>query len=248
MITRKSIQNDLKSIGLQLGDTVLVHSSFKAIGSDSLTPTDVIYAILDCIGKNGTILMPSLSYRQNPPSFHDTNNTPSNIGIIPETFRKIEGVFRSFHPTHSVCGMGPKSKEYLGEHYIDRTPCGSFSPFRKILFTDAKILMLGCGLRPNTTFHAIEEIIGTPYLFGDETVYNIVGNDGKTNTLTYRQHGFLGWQQEYQRVESLLPKDAISTRSIGNARSHLIITKSLFAVALEHLSKNRFTFVSQNNT
>ena len=38
--------------------------------------------------------------------------------------------------------------------------------------------MLGCGLAPNTSMHAIEELVAPPYLFGEPLVYTMVLEDG----------------------------------------------------------------------
>ena len=39
--------------------------------------------------------------------------------------------------------------------------------------------MLGCGLQPNTSMHAIEEMVKPPYLFGPPLTYHLVLADGK---------------------------------------------------------------------
>ncbi|MDZ4184357.1 MAG: AAC(3) family N-acetyltransferase [Desulfuromonadales bacterium] len=64
------------------------------------------------------------------------------------------------------CCRGRRLHEMLDDHGLDGTPCGPHSPFRKLAETNGKIILLGCGLRPNTTMHALEEIADPPYLFG----------------------------------------------------------------------------------
>ena len=239
-----TIINDLKSLGIRDGDTLLVHSSFKSINLHDITPGSVIECLIKCVGNHGTLIMPSLSYSQKPRNIHDVKLTPSNVGVMSEIFRTSFSTKRSLHPTHSVCAMGHLTEYYISDHYMDRTPCGAHSPFRKLLFANAKILMLGCGLRPNTTMHAVEEVIGTPYLFGGERVYSVTDINGITRDITYRDHGFDGWEQRYDRIASILD---IKCGKIGNALSHLIDTQRLFNVALSALKNDRLAFVAKKS-
>lgn len=248
MHNKKSIINDLTDLGVKQGDVILVHSSYKAIGDTSLSPDGIIECLLECIGDTGTLLMPALSHKQQPENLHDNSLTPSNVGVIPESFRANFQTIRSLHPTHSVCGIGKLAIELLEEHSVDRTPCGGHSPFHKLLFIDAKILMLGCGLLTNTTMHAIEEIIGTPYLFGDEQTYTLIDSLGNSEERIYRKHGFDGWEQRYDRIESYLQPHDYFVAKIGDAQSYLLNTKKLFLAATSALKKDHYTFVARKNT
>ncbi len=78
---------------MKQGDVMLVHSSYKAIGNTSLSPNGIIECLLECIGDTGTLLMPALSHKQSPPNLHDNSLTPSNVGVIPESFRVISTQF-----------------------------------------------------------------------------------------------------------------------------------------------------------
>lgn len=178
--TTERIASDLKSLGIKSGDIILVHSSFKSLGYVECGIETVVQGLLRAIGDDGTLLMPALSYMQNPPLMHSTHETPSNVGAIPEYFRKRAGTFRSIHPTHSVCGVGKDVSELFKYHHLDDTPCGPNSPFNRMINFGAKIIMLGCGLRPNTTMHALEEYENPPYLFGEDCIYIITDGDGKT--------------------------------------------------------------------
>ena len=60
--------------------------------------------------------------------------------------------------------------------------------------------MLGCGLRPNTSMHGIEELVEPPYLYGDHLTYRLILADGEVIEKEYRRHNFRGWIQRYDRV------------------------------------------------
>ncbi len=141
--------------------------------------------------------------------------------------------------------MGKLASELLADHSLDRTPCGAHSPFHKLLFMDAKILMLGCGLLTNTTMHAIEETVEIPYLLGDEQVYTLTDSLGHSEDRIYRKHGFNGWEQRYDRIESYLQGNDYFVAKIGDAQSYLINTKKLFLATTSALKKDHYSFVAR---
>ena len=121
-----------------------MHSSMKALNT-TLSPEEFLGLLIDYLGEKGTLLLPSLSYdlcSQDNPVF-DVLNTPTCIGLLPNVFLKMKGVIRSVHPSHSCAGYGYLAQELLSKHYLDRTPMGENSPFRKIAEYGGKILMVG---------------------------------------------------------------------------------------------------------
>lgn len=241
MINPASLAADLRQLGLRAGDTVMVHSAFKSLGVTD--PEVIIEALLEVLGEEGTLLMPALSYQQQPPLVHDTRRTPSCVGFLPEYFRKRPGTRRSLHPTHSVCGLGRRVDELLNDHLYDCTPCGWHSPFNKILHLPGKILMLGCGLKPNTTMHAIEEYVQPPYLFSTPRVYTLTDENGYTFEKQYIPHGFQDVAQRYDRIIRLLDPPALEIGKVGAALAHLIDCAALFPAALGALQRDLFYFV-----
>jgi aminoglycoside 3-N-acetyltransferase len=235
----------IRNTGVKSGDTLLVHSSFKSLGI--LDPEAFILALLEALGDYGTLLMPSLSYQQEPPNVHSTNTTPSCVGFLSEYFRTRAGTVRSLHPTHSVCGIGYKLHELLDTHRDDTTPCGPHSPFNKLFYQGGKILMIGCGLRPNTSMHAIEEYVQPPYLFGAPLAYLITDAQGHTFTKTYLPHNFKGYVQRYDRVQDTLGDEGLRTGVIGRAQVHLLDCELLFEKALAALRKNPLHYVDPND-
>ena len=237
------LTDQLRAIGLRRNDIVLIHSSYKSLGIPH--PEDFILAVLEVIGDQGTLLMPALSYLQIPANVHNTNTTPTCVGYLTEYFRKRPGTLRSLHPTHSVCGIGYQVHALLDSHKEDTTPCGQNSPFNKLFYQKGKILMVGCGLKPNTSMHAVEEYAHPPYLFGPPTVYTITDAQGKTFEKTYTRHNFKGYDQRYDRVNGILRDQGLKTGLIGKATSHLIACEILFEKALEKLRQNPLYFVDQ---
>lgn len=242
---------DARRLGVRPGGVLLVHSSLGAFArSTDRVPggaQTVIDALLAAIGDEGTLLLPALSYetvtRTNP--VFDARTTPSNVGTIPETFRRRPGVVRSLHPTHSVCAAGARAAELTAGHLADSTPCGEHSPFHRLPKADGQILMLGCSLMPNTSMHAIEELVEPPYLFGEAYGCALTDAEGVTVRKRYRPHGFRGWQQRYDRVADVLAPPALRTGPIAGAPTHLIEARELWSAVERRLREDPLSFVAR---
>lgn len=247
--TDTDIIEDLRAIGIRDGEVLLVHASLRSLGKVEGGAETIIRALRHVLGKQGTLLFPALSFEtvgaDHP--FFDVRKTPSCIGALPEYFRQREGTIRSLHPTHSVCGVGENAHDLLGEHHKDTTPCGPHSPFHKLPHYGGKVLFIGCGLRPNTSMHAIEELIEPPYLFADVTNYTITDGDGNTFTMPVRDHYFKGWEQRYDRLAQLLDHKALHTGKVLEADCHLVDATAMWKAAHDKLQENALFFVDRNH-
>jgi aminoglycoside 3-N-acetyltransferase len=241
------ICNQLRDIGVAGGDVVLVHSSLRSFGYVPGGERTIIESLYQAVGDTGTLLFPSLSYEivtpENP--CFDLVKTPSNVGSIPEYFRTHIALKRSLNPTHSVCGIGKLADEFLSYHSMDDTPCGEHSPYRKLPEHNGKILFLGCGLSPNTSMHAIEELVNPPYLFGEYYTYKTIDEYGSTHMIKCRRHNFNGWKQRYDRIEAILDENQIRIGKVQEAKVHLLDAKTLWDKALPILKKDSLYFVEK---
>lgn len=202
---------DLHALGLKKGDTVIVHSSFKSMGQVEGGADTVIDALIEVVGKDGNVMFPALSWEPCRTTLKfSINDTPACIGYLPNVFRKRQGVIRSLHPTHSVCAFGKNAVELTKDHYIDDTPVGPNSPYRKMLAFGGKILMLGCGLGPNTFMHGVEEVGNAPYVLGESKTFELTDADGNVTYKSIKQHNFHrpegNLSQRYDRTVEVLDK------------------------------------------
>ncbi|MFQ9150061.1 MAG: AAC(3) family N-acetyltransferase [Eubacteriales bacterium] len=243
MIIEKMAE-DLKKLGLKSDDTILMHSSLKSLGHVDGGARSVIETLLGVLS-DGTLLMPSLSYATVRPetpvfSYHET---PSCVGTISECFRKYPGVIRSMHPTHSVCGAGKYATEIFGRHIESSTPVGKASPFALLPEYDGKVLMLGCGLRPNTSMHGVEELSVPPYLLREEPVeYTLIDADGNELKKKYRVHNFRGVAQRYDRLAEVMD---IPHGKVLEAEAYLIDAREMWKKGHEKLKENEMFFVDK---
>ena len=241
---------DLKRLGITEGRDLLVHSSYKSLGPDTRGIAKVIDALKAAVGKSGNLLLPTLSYEsvtQENPHF-DIRNTPSCVGAINECFRKQRGVVRSMHPTHSVSVYGPDAAEITGSHYLDTTPVGSNSPFRKLRDRNGLILMLGCGLRPSTSMHGVEELTLPPYVLKHTVTYTCVDRDGNTMEMNVKRHNFSNKHgerltQRYDRLKHVLPTYVMRTGKVLDAECYIIEAKPMWDIAEAVLKEDPLFFV-----
>jgi len=237
---------DFTALGIAAGDILLVHSSLNAVGRFPDRARLIVEALQAVLGPAGTLLMPALSYAGVTPEtpFFSVVRTPSCVGGLTEYFRLRPDTRRSVHPTHSVCAVGPETEQLLGDHHLDSTPCGEHSPFRKLREADGKVLFLGCGLRVNTTMHAVEELSPPPYLFGPPLEY-LLEVDDQTLRKTYIPHDFEGVEQRYERALELLDTDDYSFGKVLLADAYLLRTGPLWEKAHAKLLEDPFFFVDQ---
>lgn len=57
--TRRTLATDLRALGLAAGDTVLVHSSVRALGFVAGKVQAIVQALLDVLGPAGTLVVPT---------------------------------------------------------------------------------------------------------------------------------------------------------------------------------------------
>lgn len=240
------IKNDLIELGIKSDDTILMHSSLSQLGfvdGGADTVIDSLLAVLT----DGTLLIPALSYatvRAETPLF-SANHTPSCVGKISETFRKREGVIRSIHPTHSVCGIGKYAEEILSQHINTDTPAGKYSPFALLPKYNGKILMLGCGLKPNTSMHAIEELTRPEYLMKDEPVeFELIDQNGNGIKKSYECHNFRNTVQRYDRLADVMD---IKKGKVLKADCYLIDSVTMWEKVHKTLEENNLYFVDKIN-
>jgi aminoglycoside 3-N-acetyltransferase len=243
---QRRLTHDLLACGLCPGTAAIVHSSLSSLGYVPGGPETVIRGLLEALGPEGTLLLPALSY-EHVGAFQrvfDVQHTPANVGAIPEYFRTREGTLRSVCPTHSVCGVGAWAAELLGEHHLDDTPCGAHSPFRKLRDVGGQVILLGCGLRPNTSMHGVEELAQPPYLFGEMVVYRVLWPDGHETEQRCLAHDFHGWRQRYDRIAPLLVEGhEIRAGRVLQGQTYVLEARPMWERALAALELDKLCFV-----
>lgn len=156
------LKRTLESLALR-DRIVFVHSSWSALSSTAESWRAVIQLLCDSVGSGGTLVMPAYPMRglsqehlvSHP--FFDCRRTPSQSGLITEIFRRLRGVCRSVHPTHSVAAWGALASQLTTGHQRAATPFDGFSPFQRMY--DEGALVLDLGVQRITFRHLADHLI-----------------------------------------------------------------------------------------
>jgi aminoglycoside 3-N-acetyltransferase len=175
-LTTKELKEDFQKLGIGAGMTLLVHCSLSKIGWICGGPVTAIQVLLDLLGPDGTLVMPSHTtdnsdpkHWQNPPvpsewfdiirqstPAYQPDITPTlYMGKLSETFRHWPGVLRSHHPLYSMIALGKKAKLIIDNH---SDCCGEQSPLARLYdcADNAYVLLLGVRHQNNTSLHLAE--------------------------------------------------------------------------------------------
>lgn len=149
----------MKRAGMHRGSTILIQSSWGEFYNCSGKPNDLIKALLDVLGPEGTLCMPCMPKMKNGEVF-DVVNTPTRAGYLPECFRTYPGVKRSVHVQHSVCAIGANADFLLSEHQLGETPWDEHSPYYRLSQVGGIVFGLGLGTHwVGTITHCVESIL-----------------------------------------------------------------------------------------
>lgn len=243
MFTKEELKEQIAALGIQPTDTLLIHSSMKAVGEVEGGADTVLDAFSEYL-KEGLLILPTHTWAQMNSEYNvfDVVNEPSCVGILTELFRKRPGVVRSWHPTHSVAALGKDAEEYVqGEEKFD-TPCPREGCYGKLYDRRAKILFLGCPLTRNTTIHGVEEWNNIPNRLteGHQLLW-IKTPQGELIECPMKRHSapVRDISQNYDKLEEPLLKRGYAAEGyIGSARSVLVDVVPMVDLTSEFLQKN----------
>lgn len=239
-LTVNQLAENLRSIGINKGDTLLVHSSLSKIGHLENGPQTFIDAILEVIGETGNLLMPTspnnvyqLNYIQNTPYF-DVLNSPSKTGAITECFRTMPGAVRSLHPTEPVSAFGPLAEYFTKDHFNQLTPYNRSSPFFKVGEKKGKILYVGVTLSmAGTSLHTLEDAVDDfkfPVYYPTTFDFDVIDSEGVKHKVKTKVHN-PEWSKQ-RKCDDLIPmfkaEGVLEEVKIGQAETLLVDANAFF--------------------
>lgn len=247
----------LKKVGVCEGQTIMVHTSLSSLGFVCGGAQTVIEALLECVGENGTIMMPSQSWknldpetgvhweepeewwqiiRDNWPAY-DKAITPTNtMGAVAEMFRKWPGALRSDHPARSVAAWG-KYAQYLTENHDLSNIFGDGSPIGRLYELDGYVLLIGVGYDKNTSLHLADARAEYP---GKHTTteHSAVMVNGKREWTAYETLYVDG--EDFEEIGAAFEKLKKPAReALGNGSVCLMRQRDLVDFAVEWIQENR---------
>lgn len=243
-VTKEDIKRGLRRLGLKRGDVVGVHSSLSSFGYVEGGVDAVIDALLETVGEEGTIVMPTYSTNREDVKRtqrevelgvtwkskilpYDPKETPCWTGKIPDTFRKRKGAIRSLNPTHSLAAIGPKANELI-------------QGWNKLLEADGYILLLGVDLSCCSAMHLAEKEVQLPL--------HILEKIEPPSELLEKYGPDLGWPKwdigygpypDFAKMEEPCKEHGIMKEvKIGEATVKLLRLRELISLYAEYLRED----------
>lgn len=251
LITKKRLINDLKSIGIKKGMTLIVHSSLSKIGFVSGGAQTVVQALKEVLGSEGTLVMPTHSADVSDPAewhnpsvpkewieaLHETmpafepDKTPTfYMGKIVECFILNDDVIRSNHPKVSFAAWGKENDEITSDHPLDHG-MGIDTPMHNVYKKGGYVLLIGVDYDSNSSMHLGEHLSGqldevktaSPILEDDVRVWKTYIE------LDYDEDQFNEIGKHFEQ------ENAVNKGNIGQAESKLMFQPDLVDFTAEYL-------------
>ncbi|WP_274968238.1 aminoglycoside N(3)-acetyltransferase [Succinimonas amylolytica] len=256
-VTRNDILKAFQDLGIVPGDTLMVHTSLSSIGYVSGGAQTVISALTEAVGDNGTIMMPTQSWKNLDPETgvhwevpreywqvirdtwpaYDRNITPTNtMGAVAEMFRSWPGTLRSDHPARSVAAWGCNAAFLTRDHDLSNI-FGDGSPIGRLYDLDARVLLIGVGYDKNTSLHLADARASYP---GKHfcTEHSAVTENGSRVWKSYETLFVDG--EDFNDIGNAFEKEQpVAETLLGKATVKLMSQRKLVDFAVSWIEKHR---------
>lgn len=233
MVTRKQLVADLRALGVEPGMDLMVHSSLSAIGQVEGGAETVVDALLQAVGKRGTLLAPSFNHRG--AEVYNPLTTPTTNGAIPDALWRRASAERSMQPTHAVAAIGRRAADYCRGH-LEAGIWAQDSPIGKLVHGGGYILALGTTHYTSTAYHVAEMSVPCGCLEPFANPNSIVRDDGKVEEVLG-----LAWRSAEcpvspTKLDGALDRRGLQRRGkVGAADCELVRAYDLWQMRREHL-------------
>lgn len=185
-ITRSQLVEALKDVAIQPADGVLVHSAVQFLGQPEGGVGMYLDAILEILGPEGTIAVPTFNFSFARGKPFNPRETPSQgMGVFSEYVRIYPDSKRTPHPLQSLAILGRYADDLVSRDTI--SAFGPGSAFERMLELNFKALLLGADVQAISMLHYIEQRAGVPYRYWKDFSGEVQTKTG-TEERTYRMY------------------------------------------------------------
>ena len=257
IVLKQDILSALSEVGVCNGQTIMVHTSLSSLGFVCGGAQVIIEALLETVGTEGTIMMPTQSWknldpatgvhweepenwwqliRENWPAYNKDITPTNTMGTVAEMFRKWPGTLRSDHPARSVAAWG-KHAEYLTSAHDLSNIFGDGSPIGKLYEQDGLVLLIGVGYDKNTSLHLADVRANYPGKH-NSTEYSAVLEDGKRVWKQYETLFVDG--EDFNEIGAAFENTcSVRKAALGNGTITLMKQRELVDFVVTWIEQNR---------
>jgi aminoglycoside 3-N-acetyltransferase len=255
MHSRGELTADLRTLGLEPGDTVMVHASVRAVGDVAGGPDEIHLAIKDAITPDGTLVMYASCPRyydevgrgnltpeeeaelleKLPPFDPETARSARDNGALVELLRTYPGSRVNHHVARFVA-WGRRADHLFATQPWDYA-LGHGSALDRLVELDGKILLLGCDHDTVTFLHYAEHVSDLPGRTVTRYLVPVLERGGRVwrameEIDTNAAHP--NWPERFfaRIVDLHLRRTGNPGGPVGDARSHLMSARALLDRAL----------------
>ena len=245
MYTEEQLVQQLKALGIQPTDTLIVHTSLKSVGlldTSEKSGAEVLISALRRAVDKGLLLIPAFTFaniRQTP--VFDIRNTEPCIGAVPcaavklanEAYDKQDRTcVRSFHVSHSVVAFGKRAYEYIQSDRQSASPTPFTGCVGKLYEENAKMLYIGVGIMKTTFMHAVDEYLEPE---GMSAPYPITAIDYDGTEVLRQARNCQGPSRLYDIYEPYLQEvGGITYGKLGDAETRLVSARKCFDTVVKY--------------
>lgn len=256
-IIREDIVKALRALGVAEGQTVMVHTSLGRLGYVCGGAQSVIEALIEVVGLEGTLMMPTQSWKNLDPETgvhgdvaredwqiirdhwpaYDKRLTPTNtMGAVAEMFRSWPGALRSDHPARSVAAWG-RHAAYLTEGHDLSNIFGAGSPVDKLYALDGHVLLIGVGYDKNTSLHLADARANYPGKH-NVTEHSAIMEGGRRVWKAYETLYVDG--EDFERIGAAFEQaHPVRRGTLGGAALRFMPQRALVDFAVQWIEQNR---------
>lgn len=243
----------MRELGVGKGSNIFIHSSWDTFYNYEGNLGELLDAVIELIGPEGTLAMPAFApykYRK----IFDVRKSPTGAGLLPEMFRRYPGVLRSRNVKHSVCALGPLAHYLVDDHHHSLICYDEHSPYYRICEKRFWVFFLGMPPYYIGTYQYVSQATmrhEVPYFaqFYDEDKHHVVeyiDYDGEQKSyeeidephFTYRKSY---WKGKYI-VKKYFEKGHYNIRKISNLYITAVDAHYAHEKFIELAKKNIFLY------
>lgn len=223
--TCDSLIEHLRSLGVDRGMKIVVHSRLLSFGQIEGGEATVYQALRQVVGEEGTIAVPTFTLWLEEGAVYDRFSTPSQrLGPFPEYVRGLPGAVRSRCPMHNFAAVGPDAGVLEWSDGI--VSLGEGSDFEAFHRADFQLLFLGCNFKDAATYTMhVEALLQVPFRQWLDLPRLVAGPNGEAAPVICKYYGrkSMDVREDLQVIEDhMMATGDVARRPCPLGHSHLM--------------------------